>query len=134
MGLYSKILFRMPSSLKPPSDLYYQLWSALHFLSPPNHYPPNSPLHYLHCPFWSPLHDQRYIVNASNRGTLSEQLISMKEDSMAILKEYRTKHNVPNDVPDELIEEASEDDDETAEKPQVKAKKTKLFMDQTLKF
>ncbi|KAL0559133.1 hypothetical protein IC582_003723 [Cucumis melo] len=67
-----------------------------------------------------------HLVNTANKGTLSEQLISMKEDSMAILKEYITKHNVPNDVPDELVEEASEDDDEITEKPQVKAKKTKV--------
>ncbi|XP_023523488.1 uncharacterized protein LOC111787690 [Cucurbita pepo subsp. pepo] len=70
---------------------------------------------------------EKHLVNTANKGTLSEQLISMKEESMAILKEYITKHNVPNDVPDELLEEASEDDDdETTEKPQVKSKKTKL--------
>lgn len=57
-----------------------------------------------------------------NKGILSEQLVSVKEESMAILKDFITKHNVPNDVPDELVEESSEDDGEILEKP----KKTKL--------
>lgn len=72
------------------------------------------------------LGSETHLVNTANKGTLSEQLVSMKEESMAILKEYITKHNVPNDVPDELAEEVSEDDDEIPEKPQVKSKKSKL--------
>lgn len=72
------------------------------------------------------LGSETHLVNIANKGTLSEQLISMKEESMAILKEYITKHNVPNDVPDELVEEDSDDDDEITEKPQMKSKKTKL--------
>jgi hypothetical protein len=61
-----------------------------------------------------------------DKGTLSEQLVSMKEESMSILKDFITKHNVPNDVPDELIESSSEDDTEAPEKTHVKSKKTKL--------
>lgn len=62
-----------------------------------------------------------------NKGILSQQLVSVKEESMAILKDFITKHNVPNDVPDELVENSSEDDDDDIlEKPQVKSKKTKL--------
>ncbi|KAK4742840.1 hypothetical protein SAY87_000841 [Trapa incisa] len=63
----------------------------------------------------------------TNGGTLSEQLVSMKEQSMGIFKEYITRHNVPNDVPDdELVESSSEDEDEIKEKVQVESKKTKV--------
>ncbi|KAG7951676.1 hypothetical protein I3843_12G019600 [Carya illinoinensis] len=51
-------------------------------------------------------------------GNLSEQLISMK---VSILKEFITKHNVPNDVPDELVESSSEEDTKTPEKTHVMA-------------
>lgn len=71
------------------------------------------------------LGSENYSVN-TNKGTLSEQLVSMKEESMSILKDFITKHNVPNDVPDELIESSSEDDTEAPEKTHVKSKKTKL--------
>ncbi|KAF4359485.1 hypothetical protein F8388_001529 [Cannabis sativa] len=43
------------------------------------------------------LGSETYSANANN-GTLSEQLVSLKEASMSILKEYITKHNVPNDL------------------------------------
>lgn len=59
------------------------------------------------------------------KGILSEQLISMKEQSMTILKDYITKHNVPNEVPDVPEEFSSEDDGEISEEPSVKSKKRK---------
>ncbi|KAM3378364.1 putative protein isoform X1 [Capsicum galapagoense] len=59
------------------------------------------------------------------KGILSEQLISMKEQSMTVLKDYITKHNVPNEVPDEPEEFSSEDDGEIPEQPPVKSKKRK---------
>ncbi|KAF9598003.1 hypothetical protein IFM89_023575 [Coptis chinensis] len=65
------------------------------------------------------LNSEVYSVNASS-GTISEQLVSVKEESVCILKDFITKHNVPNDVPDELVE-ASEDD-EVPEKPPKKQK------------
>ncbi|KAM3714112.1 hypothetical protein ACB098_01G310100 [Castanea mollissima] len=68
---------------------------------------------------------ETYVV-CKNEGTLSDQLVSMKEESMSILKEFITKHNVPNDVPDELVEGSSEDDTEIPEQTHVKSKKTKL--------
>ncbi|PON72399.1 hypothetical protein TorRG33x02_251970, partial [Trema orientale] len=72
------------------------------------------------------LGSETYAANAKN-GILSEQLTTLKEESMAILKDYITKHNVPNDVPDEPLEESSsEDDDTTHETTQVKSKKTKI--------
>nr|GFA47876.1 hypothetical protein [Tanacetum cinerariifolium] len=43
-------------------------------------------------------------------GIILDQLVFVKGDSMGILKEYITKHNVPNDVPDDA-EILSEDDD-----------------------
>lgn len=71
------------------------------------------------------LGSEDYNVGADS-GTLSEQLASMKEKSMSIFKDYITRHNVPNDVPDdELIESSSEDDGEVAEKP-VMSKKSKI--------
>ncbi|KAI3668310.1 hypothetical protein L6452_43387 [Arctium lappa] len=51
------------------------------------------------------------------KGTVSEQLVFVKGESMCILKEFITKHNIPNDVPDEL---SSEDD---GQRPPVKSKK-----------
>lgn len=71
------------------------------------------------------LGSELYAVNSYNGNTVSEQLVSMKEQSMSILKEFITKHNVPHDVPDEPAESSSEDD-EVLEKPQVKTKKSKL--------
>ncbi|CAL5040517.1 unnamed protein product [Urochloa decumbens] len=63
---------------------------------------------------------------SSESGILSEQLARMKEKSMAILKEYITKHNVPNDVPDESLEGESDDDVEALVKnPPKKSKKQK---------
>ncbi|CAL0318719.1 unnamed protein product [Lupinus luteus] len=72
------------------------------------------------------LYAESYSVEANRGSLLSEQLVSLKEQSMAILKEFITKHNVPQDVPDELLEASSEEDDVIHEKPQVKSKKTKL--------
>ncbi|KAI0489159.1 hypothetical protein KFK09_029001 [Dendrobium nobile] len=60
----------------------------------------------------------------SKTGKLSQQLAEMKEESMNILKEYITKHNVPNDVPDEPIEASSEEEGEEKNPPK-KSKKQK---------
>ncbi|XP_021280972.1 uncharacterized protein LOC110414217 [Herrania umbratica] len=67
-----------------------------------------------------------YTVNAKKDGALSEQLSSMKEESMSILREFITKHNVPNDVPDESVESSSDDEEEVPKKPNVKSKKAKI--------
>uniref|UniRef100_A0A2P2QMT3 Uncharacterized protein LOC107486893 n=1 Tax=Rhizophora mucronata TaxID=61149 RepID=A0A2P2QMT3_RHIMU len=73
------------------------------------------------------LGSEMYSVDAGTSHKLSEQLVSMKEESMSILKEFITKHNVPNDVPDEPVESSSEDnDDEIPKKPVVASKKTRL--------
>lgn len=58
----------------------------------------------------------------SDAGILSEQLASMKEQSMAILKEYITNHNAPNDVPDEVIESFSDESEEDTDIPSKKSK------------
>ncbi|KAF8672830.1 hypothetical protein HU200_049163 [Digitaria exilis] len=50
----------------------------------------------------------------------------MKEKGMVILKEYITKHNALNDVPDESIEGESDDEGDTiAKNPPKKSKKQK---------
>lgn len=67
------------------------------------------------------LGSETYSVLA-DKGVLSEQLASMKEQIMGILKNYITEHNVPNDVPDEPEEISSDDDGEIAP---VKSKKRK---------
>ncbi|KAE9615634.1 hypothetical protein Lal_00017587 [Lupinus albus] len=69
---------------------------------------------------------ESYSVHAKKGSLLSEQLVSLKEQNMAILKDFITRHNVPQDVPDELLEASSEEDDNIFEKPQVKSKKTKI--------
>ncbi|KAK1304830.1 hypothetical protein QJS10_CPB11g02006 [Acorus calamus] len=72
------------------------------------------------------LGSETYTVNAST-GILSEQLIAMKEESMSTLKSFITKHNVPNDVPDEAMENESSSDNEntTADNPPKRTKQTK---------
>lgn len=71
--------------------------------------------------FW--LGSETYTVQAKE-GLVSEQLISVKEQSMSILKEFITKHNVPNDVPDEAEEISSEEEqDDLSAKPPVKKSK-----------
>ncbi|XVE60740.1 hypothetical protein DITRI_Ditri05aG0151800 [Diplodiscus trichospermus] len=72
------------------------------------------------------LGSESYTVNANKGGSLSEQLSSMKEESMSILKEFITKHNVPNDVPDELVEGSSEEEEEVPNKSNVGSKKAKI--------
>ncbi|XVF72734.1 hypothetical protein PTKIN_Ptkin12aG0144100 [Pterospermum kingtungense] len=76
------------------------------------------------------LGSELYTVNAKQGGALSEQLSSMKEQSMSILKEFITKHNVPNDVPDELVEPSSGDEEDEEEdvskKSNDKSKKPKI--------
>ncbi|KAF7111742.1 hypothetical protein CFC21_111719 [Triticum aestivum] len=59
-------------------------------------------------------------------GGESFTLAAMREKSMVILKEYITKHNVPNDVPDESIEGPSDEEGEAlAKNPPKKSKKQK---------
>ena len=74
------------------------------------------------------LGSELYKVNAKKGSALSEQLSSMKEESMSILKEFITKHNVSNDVPDELVDSCSEDEEEeeVPKKSNVKSKKAKI--------
>ncbi|KAM1257446.1 hypothetical protein ACFX15_030787 [Malus domestica] len=67
-----------------------------------------------------------------HKGILSEQLVSVKEESMRILKDFITRHNVPNDVPDEIVENSSEDDGEILEKPPVKSKKTNFVSNERM--
>lgn len=69
---------------------------------------------------------ESYSVQATEGSSLSDQLVSLKEQSMTVLKDFITKHNAPQDVPDESLEASSEEDDDVPEKPQVKSKKTKL--------
>lgn len=69
------------------------------------------------------LGSETYLAQANN-GLISEQLYSVKEQSMSILKDFITKHNIPNDVPDEPDEISSDDDDnEISPKPPVKKAK-----------
>lgn len=70
------------------------------------------------------LGSETYSVEA-NKGTISEQLVYVKEESMSILKDFITRHNALNDVPDEPVEGSSEEEDEILEAPEVKSKKTK---------
>ncbi|GFP94343.1 hypothetical protein PHJA_001578800 [Phtheirospermum japonicum] len=70
------------------------------------------------------LGSETYSAQAINNNSLiSEQLNSVKEQSMSLLKDFITKHNIPNDVPDEPDEISSEDDDEMSPNPPVKKSK-----------
>ncbi|KAK9747621.1 hypothetical protein RND81_02G003700 [Saponaria officinalis] len=68
------------------------------------------------------LGSETYNVNGST-GILSEQLVTMKEESMIIVKDYITRHNAPADVPDEPLEGSSGDEDDTVAKPKPKKRK-----------
>ncbi|KNA09490.1 hypothetical protein SOVF_153090 [Spinacia oleracea] len=69
------------------------------------------------------LGSETYTISGST-GILSEQLVSMKAESMNILKDYITKTNAPADVPDEPLEEGSSgDEDEISNKPKPKKRK-----------
>ena len=59
----------------------------------------------------------------SSTGVLSQQLAAMKEESMSILNDFITRHNVPNDVPDEPIESSSGDEAEGLNNPPKKSRK-----------
>ncbi|CAM0908733.1 unnamed protein product [Alopecurus aequalis] len=67
-----------------------------------------------------------FTVCSESGALLSEQLAAMREKSMVILKDYITRHNVPNDVPDEPVEGSSGDEAEALVKnPPKKSKKQK---------
>ncbi|KAM3215144.1 hypothetical protein ACQJBY_067240 [Aegilops geniculata] len=67
---------------------------------------------------------ESFAVSSEESGTLSEQLAAMREKSMVILKDYITKHNAPNDVPDESIEGSSDEEGEAlAKNPLKKSRK-----------
>ncbi|KAL2461018.1 Ammonium transporter 2 [Abeliophyllum distichum] len=68
------------------------------------------------------LGSETFSVQANN-GVLSEQLVSVKEQSMSILKDFITKHNIPTEVPDEPEEVSSEDDNDISAKPPIKKSK-----------
>ncbi|CAN1137699.1 hypothetical protein LINPERPRIM_LOCUS23038 [Linum perenne] len=75
------------------------------------------------------LGSETHSVSSTKSATISEELVSMKEESMRILKEFITKHNVPADVPDELLDDDGSGDEEAEdvqEKPHLESKKTKL--------
>uniref|UniRef100_A0A1J3D4K4 Uncharacterized protein n=1 Tax=Noccaea caerulescens TaxID=107243 RepID=A0A1J3D4K4_NOCCA len=70
---------------------------------------------------------ESYTIDANRGDTVLDQLVSMKEESMRILKEFITKHNVPDHVPDETLSgEESDEDASPLEKCPVKPKKTKI--------
>ena len=69
------------------------------------------------------LGSEMYTVHGSEGTLLSEQLVSMKEESMTIFKDYITKHNAPADVPDEPLEGSSGEEDEITNKPKLKKRK-----------
>lgn len=68
------------------------------------------------------LGSETFYVQAVN-GVLSEQLVSVKEQSMSILKDFITKHNIPTEVPDEPEDFSSEEDNEISAKPPMKKSK-----------
>ncbi|EOA36359.1 hypothetical protein CARUB_v10010736mg [Capsella rubella] len=73
---------------------------------------------------------ESYIIDSSNKGdTVLDQLVSMKVESMKILKDFITKHNVPDDddVPDQILSDDEEGDDVASPVIcPVKPKKTKI--------
>ncbi|CAM0908736.1 unnamed protein product [Alopecurus aequalis] len=69
---------------------------------------------------------ESFAVSSESGALLSEQPAAMREKSMVILKDYITRHNAPNDVPDEPVEGSSGDEGEVLVKnPPKKSKKQK---------
>ena len=63
---------------------------------------------------------ESYTIDSIKGDTVLDQLVSMKEESMKILKDFITKHNVQDDdVPDQILS----NDDASPVKP---PKKTKI--------
>ncbi|XP_047311530.1 uncharacterized protein LOC124914941 [Impatiens glandulifera] len=56
---------------------------------------------------------ETHSAQAPNKEVLSEELVSFKEDIMIILKDYITRHNVPNEVPEPDEISSDEDDEES---------------------
>ncbi|KAI3930767.1 hypothetical protein MKX01_037213 [Papaver californicum] len=73
------------------------------------------------------LGEKKYFVDGTNIDgvLLSDQLVSMKQASMSILKEFITKHNIPADVPDEAVKEEEEEDNGDVAPNNGKTKKRK---------
>ncbi|KAJ0229788.1 T2 [Hirschfeldia incana] len=69
---------------------------------------------------------ESYTVDAIQGDTVVDQLVSMKVESMKILKEFITKHNVPDHVPDESLSDEGDEDDDAVKCPVKKPKKTKI--------
>ncbi|KAL6526647.1 hypothetical protein OROGR_015737 [Orobanche gracilis] len=68
---------------------------------------------------------ETYLAQANKGHLISEQLNSVKEQSMSFLKDFITKHNIPSDIPDEPDEISSEDDDDKILSPVPPVKKSK---------
>lgn len=73
---------------------------------------------------------ESYTIDSIKGNTVLDQLVSMKEESMKILKDFITKHNVQDDdVPDQILSDEEEGDDDDDASPilcPVKPKKTKI--------
>ncbi|CAN8288576.1 unnamed protein product [Cochlearia groenlandica] len=70
---------------------------------------------------------ETYTIDETKGDTVLDQLVSMKEQSMLILKDFITKHNVTDDIV--FLEEESlsdEEDESLTVKCLVKPKKTKI--------
>jgi len=58
-------------------------------------------------------------------GLLSDRLVKLKEQCMSALKDHLVRHNVPADVPDEVQESSSEEEDLKPSKHPKRSKKLK---------
>ncbi|KAL6535107.1 hypothetical protein OROMI_026481 [Orobanche minor] len=71
---------------------------------------------------------ETYLAQANKGRLISEQLNSVKEQSMSFLKDFITKHNIPSDIPDEPEEISSEDDNDKILSPVPPVKKSKKLI------
>lgn len=70
---------------------------------------------------------ESYTIDSNKGDNVLDQLVSMKQESMKILKDFITTHNVPDDdVPDQILSDEEAGDDASPVICPVKPKKTKI--------
>eukprot|EP01018_Ginkgo_biloba_P019084 Gb_24685 [translate_table: standard] len=72
------------------------------------------------------LGSEQYDLSAAQHGgLLSDRLVELKEQCMSTFKDFLVRHNAPADVPDEVQESSSEEEDTKPSRSPVRPKKRK---------
>jgi len=69
--------------------------------------------------------EQYVFTGFEHDGLLSDRLVKLKEQCMSTFKDYLIRHNAPTDVPDEVQESSSEEEDSKPSQLPKRSKKLK---------